>query len=100
MSCSSGAILKTFKLWDDSYNYVKHERASLRMAIEFKHEIVPGKAREARTAKKQEDFPRQKFNKDEAQYEQAHRPFQRAAHRANHRPPRRSRQRTRIQSSP
>src|SRR5579862_6455744 len=60
---------ETFKLWDDSFNYVKHERASLRMAKEFKHEIVPGKHAK-RDREKQPEFPRQKFNKDEAQYEQ------------------------------
>jgi hypothetical protein len=60
---------ETFKLWDDGFNYVKHERASLRMALEFKHEIVPGKHAK-RDRKKQPEFPRQKYNKDEAQYEQ------------------------------
>ena len=53
-------------LWDDSFNYVKHERASLRMAKEFGMEIVPGKHAK-RDRKKQPEFPRQAMSRDEAQ---------------------------------
>ncbi len=57
---------ETLKLWDDGFNYVKHERASLRMEREFKHEIVPGKHAK-RDRKKQPEFPRQDMSRDEAQ---------------------------------
>jgi hypothetical protein len=56
----------TLKLWDDSFNYVKHERASLRMAKEFGMEIVPGKHAK-RDRKKQPEFPRAEMDRDEAQ---------------------------------
>jgi hypothetical protein len=58
--------LDTMTLWDDSFNYVKHERASKRMALEFGQELVPGKHAN-RDRKKQKDFPRQKFNQDDHQ---------------------------------
>ncbi len=58
--------LDKMTLWDDSFNYVKHERASKRMALEFGHEIVPGKHAK-RDRQKQPEFPRQDFSPDEAQ---------------------------------
>jgi hypothetical protein len=58
----------TLTMWDDSYNYVKHERASQRMELEFGHKPVPGK-HVKRDRKKQPEFPRQKLTQDEAQYE-------------------------------
>jgi len=57
---------ETLTMWDDSYNYVKHERASHRMEQEFGHEIVPGKHAK-RDRKKQPEFPRQAFDQAEAQ---------------------------------
>jgi hypothetical protein len=56
----------TMKVISDGYNYVAHERASMRMALEFGQEIVPGKHAK-RDRKKQPEFPRAKFNQDEAQ---------------------------------
>jgi len=58
----------TMKLWDDSYNYVKHESASKRMELEFDHELVPGKHAK-RDREKQPEFPRQEMTQDEAQQE-------------------------------
>jgi relaxase-like protein len=58
----------TLKMLDLSYNYVAHERASKRIALEFGWELVPGKHAK-RDRKKQEEFPRQKLTKDEAEYE-------------------------------
>lgn len=62
--------LDTMTLWDDSYNYVKHERASKRMALEFGHELVPGKHAK-RDRKKQPEFPRAESTK--ADHQQAQR---------------------------
>ena len=59
---------ETLKMLDLSYNYVAHERASLRIAQELGMEIVPGK-HVKRDRKKQREFPRQKLTKDEAEYE-------------------------------
>ncbi len=56
------------KLWHPSFNYVKHERASLEIALEFGHEIVPGK-HVKRDRKKQPEFPRGETN--QAQEQQA-----------------------------
>lgn len=47
----------TMTLWDDGFNYLKHEKASKRMAEEFGHEIVPGK-HEKRDRENQPEFPR------------------------------------------
>lgn len=58
----------TLKMLDLSYNYVAHERASARIARELGMEIVPGK-HVKRDRKNQEEFPRQKLDKDEAEYE-------------------------------
>jgi hypothetical protein len=60
--------LDTMTMWDDSFNYVKHERASKRMALEFGHEIVPGKHAK-RDREKQPEFPRAELTTDEAQQE-------------------------------
>jgi len=54
------------KLVSDAQNYMAHEKASLRMEKEFKHDIVPGKHAK-RDRKKQPEFPRQKMNHEEAQ---------------------------------
>ena len=62
------ADTETMKLWDDSYNYVKHESASKRMELEFDHELVPGKHAK-RDREKQPEFPRQEMTQDEAQQE-------------------------------
>jgi relaxase-like protein len=59
----------TLKMLDLSYNYVAHERASKRIALEFGWELVPGKHAK-RDREKQEDFPRQKLTKDEDQYQE------------------------------
>ena len=59
----------TMTMWEDYQNYIKHERASLRMEKEFGHEFIPGKHAK-RDRKKQKDFPRSKLNQDEAQYEE------------------------------
>ena len=56
----------TLTMWDDSHNYQKHERASLRMELEFKMEHVPGKHAK-RDRKKQQEFPRQKFDQSDVQ---------------------------------
>jgi hypothetical protein len=59
---------ETLKMWDDSFNFVKHERASFRMEKEFGHDHIPGKHAK-RDRKKQEEFPRAEATKDD--YEQA-----------------------------
>jgi hypothetical protein len=59
----------SLKMLDLSYNYVAHERASKRIALEFGWELVPGKHAK-RDREKQEDFPRQKLTKDEDQYQE------------------------------
>ena len=58
----------TLKMIELSYNYVAHERASKRIAMEFAWELVPGKHAK-RNREKQGEFPRQKLTKDEAEYE-------------------------------
>jgi MobA/VirD2-like, nuclease domain len=58
----------TMKMLDLSYNYVAHERASKRIALEFGMEIVPGKHAK-RDRRKQPEFPRAKAN--EAEHQQA-----------------------------
>ncbi|MEO8392109.1 MAG: hypothetical protein ABI700_03870, partial [Chloroflexota bacterium] len=47
----------TLTLWDDGHNYLKHERASMRMEQEFGQEHVPGKHAK-RDRQKQPEFPR------------------------------------------
>lgn len=49
--------LETMTLRSDSYNYLAHERASLRLEQEFGHEHVPGKHAK-RDREKQAEFPR------------------------------------------
>lgn len=49
--------LETMTLRSDSYNYLAHERASLRLEQEFGHEHVPGKHAK-RDREKQPEFPR------------------------------------------
>lgn len=56
----------TLTLWDDSFNYVKHERASARMEREFGMEMVPGKHAK-RDREQQPEFPRAKSDQDERQ---------------------------------
>lgn len=56
----------SLKMWDDGFNYVKHERASLRMAEEFGHEIVPGKHAK-RDRESQPEFPKAAYDHAEAQ---------------------------------
>ncbi len=56
----------TGTLRSDSQNYLKHERASLRLEREFGHEIVPGKHAK-RDREKQPEFPRQDYDFFEAQ---------------------------------
>jgi hypothetical protein len=58
----------TMKVISDSQNYLAHERASLRMALEFGQEIIPGKHAK-RDRKKQPEFPRQKLTQDEDQHQ-------------------------------
>jgi hypothetical protein len=58
----------TMTMWDTSENYEKHEQASLRMELEFGHEIVPGKHAK-RDRKKQPEFPRAELTTEEAQRE-------------------------------
>ena len=58
----------TMTLWDNGFNYVKHEQASKRMAEEFGHEIIPGKHAK-RDREKQPEFPRAKLTTEEAQQE-------------------------------
>lgn len=60
--------IDTMKVVSDGYNYVAHERASMRMEKEFGHEFIPGKHAK-RDRKLQEEFPRQKLNQDEDQYQ-------------------------------
>ena len=60
---------ETMTMWDDGRNYLKHEKASLRMEQEFGHDIIPGKHAK-RDRKRQKDFPRAKLTADEAQYEE------------------------------
>lgn len=47
----------TMTLWDDGFNYLKHEKASARMELEFGQEHVPGKHAK-RDRQKQPEFPR------------------------------------------
>lgn len=56
----------TLTLWDDGNNYLKHERASMRMEQEFAQEHVPGKHAK-RDRQKQPEFPRAKSDQDEQQ---------------------------------
>lgn len=56
----------TLTLWDDGNNYLKHERASLRMEQEFAQEHVPGKHAK-RDRQKQPEFPRAKSDQNEQQ---------------------------------
>jgi Relaxase/Mobilisation nuclease domain len=57
---------ETMTLWDDGFNYIKHERASARMEKEFGHEPVPGKHAK-RDREKQPEFPREDCSTEEAQ---------------------------------
>jgi len=56
----------TMKIIPDSFNYVAHERASMRMELEFGQDFVPGKHAK-RDRRKQPEFPRQEFDYTEAQ---------------------------------
>jgi len=56
----------TMKIIPDSYNYAAHERASMRMELEFGQDFVPGKHAK-RDRRKQPEFPRQEFDYAEAQ---------------------------------
>lgn len=56
----------TLKAWDDSFSYVANERASLRIAKEFGHRIIPGKHAK-RDRQKQPEFPRAEMSRAEAQ---------------------------------
>lgn len=47
----------TMRMWDDGFNYLKHEQASKRMEQEFAHEPVPGKHAK-RDREKQPEPPR------------------------------------------
>jgi len=58
--------IEVMKLVSDSYNYVAQEKASLRMELEFGHEIIPGKHAK-RDREKQPEFPRQEYDFAEAQ---------------------------------
>lgn len=62
--------LETMTLRDDSFNYLAHERASLRLEREFGHEHVPGKHAK-RDREKQPEFPRSEIN--HAEWQQAER---------------------------
>lgn len=61
---------ETMKQWPTWKNYLKHEKASQRMALEFGHELVPGKHAK-RDRKKQEKFPRAEST--QADHQQAER---------------------------
>ena len=58
--------LETMTLKSDSMNYPAHERASLRLELEFGHEMVPGKHAK-RDRKKQPEFPRAEMTQAEWQ---------------------------------
>ena len=58
--------IDTMTLKSDSQNYQAHERASLSLEEEFGHEMVPGKHAK-RDREEQPEFPRAKYNLDEAQ---------------------------------
>jgi hypothetical protein len=58
---------KTMTMWDDGRNYLKHEKASLRMEQEFGMDIIPGKHAK-RDRKKQAEFPRAEMTSDEAMH--------------------------------
>jgi hypothetical protein len=62
--------LDAMKMISDSGNYDAHERASLRMELEFGQEIVPGK-HSKRDREKQPEFPR--AESDQADHQQAER---------------------------
>jgi hypothetical protein len=58
--------LDSMKMWDDSFNYLKHERASARMEKEFSQEMVPGKHHK-RDRDAQPEMPKAELNQAEAQ---------------------------------
>ena len=58
--------LDTMKLRVDGWNFVAHERASLRLEQEFGHEHVPGKHAK-RDREKQPEFPKAEVSHDEWQ---------------------------------
>src|ERR1700733_6754394 len=58
--------VETMKIISDGYNYAAQEKASLRMELEFGHEIIPGKHAK-RDREKQPEFPRQEYDFAEAQ---------------------------------
>jgi hypothetical protein len=62
--------IDTMTLKEDSFNYVKHERASKKLELEFGHEPVPGKHAK-RDRKKQPEFPRAEY--DHAEWQQGER---------------------------
>src|SRR5665213_2725917 len=61
--------VETMTMWDDGHNYMKHERASRRMELEFGQDFVPGKHAK-RDRKKQPEFPRAETNHAERQQEE------------------------------
>ena len=58
--------IDTMTLVADGWNYLINERASMALEQEFGHELVPGKHAK-RDRDKQPEFPRAKYNLDEAQ---------------------------------
>jgi len=58
--------IDAMKVISDAQNYLAHERASMRMELEFGHEFVPGKHAK-RDREKQPEFPRAEFDQAEAQ---------------------------------
>jgi hypothetical protein len=62
--------IQTMTLKSDSENYPAHERASLRLELEFGHDRVPGKHAK-RNRKKQPEFPRSEVT--HAEWQQAER---------------------------
>src|SRR5690242_17105398 len=54
------------KVISDSYNYVAHERASMRMEEEFGQDFIPGKHAK-RDREMQPEFPRAGANQDDHQ---------------------------------
>ncbi len=68
----------TGTLRSDSQNYLKHEKASMRLELEFGHELVPGKHAK-RDREQQPEFPRAEV--DHAEWQQAERTGLNAAER-------------------
>ena len=74
------ADVETMTMWDDGHNYMKHERASRRMELEFGQDFVPGKHAK-RDRKKQPEFPSAETN--HAEWQQGERTGITAAERKN-----------------